>query len=388
MSLYKCVWVFVLASATVKGIVYLGCYMDNTTKRVLPHALADERTNNTPGDCARRCSNYRYAGVEYWWECFCGNILNANEVPEEKCSLPCPGNNRIKCGGFSRISIYTNWECGPPPTIANGNATLRNSSHIAYGSIADVYCDSGFISKPTITCLSNTSWEKATCEQQALYIGVGVAVGLVCAVGAVIVIIVLRRRGSFACKKGKNTDTNDTSTVGSLTLAIRSHGNEGENNKYCVQSVEGNVDHYNSADEPNEGNRDTDHYYSNEVTEQTYDRMKDGNDEYDLTTNTVSSEFDTRKRENIYNKLKTDQHGDYDHFARSEHNMSRTGNDYDTTYLASKNDGIGDYNHVVSATIERVNCTKDREQGGYDFLHGIKTKLPPCDDTDYAHTKI
>ncbi|KAH3825925.1 hypothetical protein DPMN_127812 [Dreissena polymorpha] len=116
--------------------------------------------------------------------------------------------------------------------------------------------------------------------------------------------------------------------------------------------------------------------------------MKDGNDEYDLTTNTVSSEFDTRKRENIYNKLKTDQHGDYDHFARSEHNMSRTGNDYDTTYLASKNDGIGDYNHVVSATIERVNCTKDREQGGYDFLHGIKTKLPPCDDTDYAHTKI
>ncbi|KAH3702196.1 hypothetical protein DPMN_077203 [Dreissena polymorpha] len=68
--------------------------------------------------------------------------------------------------------------------------------------------------------------------------------------------------------------------------------------------------------------------------------------------------------------------------------MSRAGNDYDTTYLASMNDGIGDYNHMVSTTIGRENCTKDREQGGYDFLHGVKTKLPPCDDMDNAHANI
>ncbi|KAH3784662.1 hypothetical protein DPMN_162625 [Dreissena polymorpha] len=116
--------------------------------------------------------------------------------------------------------------------------------------------------------------------------------------------------------------------------------------------------------------------------------MKDCNDEYDHTTNNLSSESDRKTRDNIYNKLKADQHGDYDHFARPEHNLSRPGNDYNTAYLASMNDGIGDYNHIVSTTTERVNGKTYREQGGYAFLHGIKTKLPPCDDTDFAHAKI
>ncbi|KAH3702587.1 hypothetical protein DPMN_077611 [Dreissena polymorpha] len=189
----------------------------------------------------------------------------------------------------------------------------------------------------------------------------------------------------YNCTNGTNTDTNDTSTAVSPTLAIISYDNTGH---YCVQSVEGTVDHYNSADERTESNCDTDHYYSTEVTDQTYERMKDGNDEYDQTTNTLSSESDSRKRENIYNKLRTDQHGDYDYFARPDHNISRPGNDYNKTNLASINDGIGDYNHIVSKTIERVNGKTDREQSCFDLLHGIKTQLQPLDDTDYAHAKI
>ncbi|KAH3702420.1 hypothetical protein DPMN_077437 [Dreissena polymorpha] len=116
--------------------------------------------------------------------------------------------------------------------------------------------------------------------------------------------------------------------------------------------------------------------------------MKYGNEVYDHTTNTLSSESDSRERDNIYNKLKTDQHGDYDHFARHEHNMSRPGNDYNTTYIASMNDGIGDYNHIFSTAIEGENGTTDRGQGGYDFMHGKRTNLPQCDDTDYAHAQI
>ncbi|KAH3702421.1 hypothetical protein DPMN_077438 [Dreissena polymorpha] len=43
---------------------YLGCYEDKSAKRVLPHAVAEARNNNTSGECGRRCSDYRYAGVE------------------------------------------------------------------------------------------------------------------------------------------------------------------------------------------------------------------------------------------------------------------------------------------------------------------------------------
>ncbi|KAH3702585.1 hypothetical protein DPMN_077609 [Dreissena polymorpha] len=192
-------------------------------------------------------------------------------------------------------------------------------------------------------------------------------------------------RGAFACKNGKNTNTNETSTAGSHTLAISSHDNTGKTHKYCVQSVEDTVDQYNSADEPTEGNCDTDHYYSTEVTEQTYERMKDCNDEYDHTTNTLSSESESRKRDNIYNKPKIDRHGAYDHIGRLENNTTRTGDDYDTTNFAGRNDDVPDYNHVVSTTVTRVNGKKNHEHGGYDLSHGIKTKLSPCDDTDYAH---
>ncbi|KAH3702748.1 hypothetical protein DPMN_077774 [Dreissena polymorpha] len=51
--------------------------------------------------------------------------------------------------------------------------------------------------------------------------------------------------------------------------------------------------------------------------------------------------------------------------------MSRPDNDYNTTtYFASMNDGFEDYNHIVSTTMGGLHGTIDREQGGYDLLHG------------------
>ncbi|KAH3784661.1 hypothetical protein DPMN_162624 [Dreissena polymorpha] len=155
--------VSLLLGIRVEGIVYLGCYKDSTIERVLS-STQSVSASNTPVQCARRCSDYRYAGVEFVTECFCGNTLNAIAMPEYNCMLHCPGDKLKRCGGYSMISIYTNWACGPPPTIANGNATLRKGDNVTYGSIADFYCGSGLIRKATITCLSNSSWEQATCE--------------------------------------------------------------------------------------------------------------------------------------------------------------------------------------------------------------------------------
>ena len=47
------------------GIVYLWCYEDDSGPyRVLPAKLGDRLQTNTQADCARRCSQYRYVGVE------------------------------------------------------------------------------------------------------------------------------------------------------------------------------------------------------------------------------------------------------------------------------------------------------------------------------------
>ncbi|XP_052253970.1 uncharacterized protein LOC127860144 [Dreissena polymorpha] len=147
-------------------IVYLGCYVDDWD-RVLDVEF-DISDKNTPEECVRRCWEFRYAGVESGNECFCGNTMhNPHESPDTECADLCPGDDSEICGGHWRIRVFTNWvtACGPTPTIANGIATLRKGSNLTYGSIADVYCDPGFIDKPTITCLLNTSWETAACEQ-------------------------------------------------------------------------------------------------------------------------------------------------------------------------------------------------------------------------------
>ncbi|KAH3847386.1 hypothetical protein DPMN_089707 [Dreissena polymorpha] len=164
MCLYKLVCVFILTTATVKGIVYLGCYKDSRDKRVLSIKLPDS-DKNTPEECARRCSQYRYAGVEFKRLCFCGDVLTQTNQLETECREKCSGNRSEICGDSWWISVYTNWACGPPPAIANGNTTLHNGTNVRYGLIADVHCSPGFIGKPNITCFSNTSWEITTCEQ-------------------------------------------------------------------------------------------------------------------------------------------------------------------------------------------------------------------------------
>ncbi|KAH3806160.1 hypothetical protein DPMN_134475 [Dreissena polymorpha] len=93
------------------GIDYLGCYEDDSEpNRVLPTQQEDEDDTNTPEDCARRCSQYRYAGVESGEECFCGDRMNnPKKVPDRKCNYHCPGDVSKMCGGYWKISVYTQW---------------------------------------------------------------------------------------------------------------------------------------------------------------------------------------------------------------------------------------------------------------------------------------
>ncbi|KAH3703786.1 hypothetical protein DPMN_078832 [Dreissena polymorpha] len=97
-------------------------------------------------------------------------------------------------------------------------------------------------------------------------------------------------------------------------------------------------------------NLETDHYNSINDTEEPYQSVKD---DYDYTSNAVRTEPNTRKPDAIYNKLKLDRPGDYDHVAGLGYNMSQPGSDYDTSALARTNAGGDDYNHITTAFVTK-----------------------------------
>jgi hypothetical protein len=60
--------------------------------------------------CVAFCDSFgfKYAGVEYGVECFCGNKLGKSgaPAPEEECSMPCAGNEYELCGGPNRMNVF------------------------------------------------------------------------------------------------------------------------------------------------------------------------------------------------------------------------------------------------------------------------------------------
>ncbi|XP_063427691.1 uncharacterized protein LOC134711167 isoform X4 [Mytilus trossulus] len=87
---------------------YIGCYQDDSKRILSKKVLKDKRM--TVQKCQQFCGQkgFKYAGVEYGFECFCGNVLRKDRKRKESdCKTPCAGNKRQICGGTWRISIYT-----------------------------------------------------------------------------------------------------------------------------------------------------------------------------------------------------------------------------------------------------------------------------------------
>lgn len=87
---------------------YQGCFTDaadhvlNAIKEV-----ADE--NLTVEKCAIMCKDYKHFGINYGQYCMCGDKFAnpTKEVAETNCNSLCGGNKQQKCGGNSRLSIYS-----------------------------------------------------------------------------------------------------------------------------------------------------------------------------------------------------------------------------------------------------------------------------------------
>jgi hypothetical protein len=101
------------------GPVSLGCYTEPPHHEGRALKGPSEKSDDmTPELCQAICSHYRYAGVEFGRECYCGNAIAANAQPiGGECTMPCSGDSTLTCGAGDRLEIFLNDQY-IDPTIA------------------------------------------------------------------------------------------------------------------------------------------------------------------------------------------------------------------------------------------------------------------------------
>ncbi|KAJ8065071.1 hypothetical protein OCU04_005784 [Sclerotinia nivalis] len=88
--------------------VYAGCFIDPSDPSALLFRTNINSQNMTVEICVDFCkgNGYKYAGLEYYGECFCGASVGGPQTVESNCSFPCTGNNNESCGGNDILSVY------------------------------------------------------------------------------------------------------------------------------------------------------------------------------------------------------------------------------------------------------------------------------------------
>lgn len=96
------------AATVVNGFTSSGCIQE-VSGRALTGMRVDF-TDMTLEKCTSACANagFKYAGIEYGQECYCGNSLVNNAsttLTSGQCVMPCPGNSAEMCGGPNAIQL-------------------------------------------------------------------------------------------------------------------------------------------------------------------------------------------------------------------------------------------------------------------------------------------
>lgn len=112
--------------------VYAGCFKDPSSPPALTFRSSLSTQNMTIEICVAECkgNDYRYAGLEYYGECFCGQTVNGPQLAESQCTFPCSGNQSEICGGNDILSVYQD------PTFQPVN-TSTISDYVALGCYTD-----------------------------------------------------------------------------------------------------------------------------------------------------------------------------------------------------------------------------------------------------------
>ncbi|OAA49482.1 Carbohydrate-binding WSC [Metarhizium rileyi] len=98
------------------NFTFYACVSEPSNGRLLKSQVLNAK-NMTIEMCLGNCNKYRYAGVEYGQECWCGDELNlasgggnskpGKNVTNTECNFLCPGNHTEYCGAGMRLSLYS-----------------------------------------------------------------------------------------------------------------------------------------------------------------------------------------------------------------------------------------------------------------------------------------
>ncbi|KAH0611674.1 uncharacterized protein H6S33_010939 [Morchella sextelata] len=131
-----------------------GCYTEGLNERALAGG-ATAASNMTVAGCVGYCKagGFRYAGMEYSTECYCGSALAATaaKVNDGDCNMLCGGDAYAYCGSAGRLNIYRDM------TASNStSSTIITTSPTASAT-------------PTVT--SSTATPSATIRPNFKYVG-------------------------------------------------------------------------------------------------------------------------------------------------------------------------------------------------------------------------
>ena len=134
-------------ASPIAGSLAVGCFVD-PNGGILTSGIQTESASNSPASCLTFCANkgYKYAGMEFAKQCFCGNGNTGASTSGSQCSTPCSGNSGQTCGANNRMNVYTIGPAAPAsPTstcsAANPGATGSPSLPSGWSSVG-CYTDS------------------------------------------------------------------------------------------------------------------------------------------------------------------------------------------------------------------------------------------------------
>ncbi|KAK1834953.1 WSC domain-containing protein [Podospora conica] len=92
---------------------YKGCWTDSVVVKTLG-VDGGRGEGMTLEGCAGVCGKggYRYMGVEFGSQCWCGDDLKGGKARGRECRELCSGNKEQLCGGANRLSLYERFERG------------------------------------------------------------------------------------------------------------------------------------------------------------------------------------------------------------------------------------------------------------------------------------
>ena len=115
------------------------CVAEPQNGRALTGA-ATSANDMTPAKCSTFCGDrgFKYAGVEYGSECYCGNSGDLLNTASTQCNMACSGDINTLCGGSGALNVFTNPSI--VPSVGNTNTPVSSGALPTGWSAASTQC--------------------------------------------------------------------------------------------------------------------------------------------------------------------------------------------------------------------------------------------------------